>query len=204
MKLPGKTVERLSQYRRSLLECLEKGKLHIFSHELAAIHHNTAVQVRRDIMLIGYTGQLRKGYDVKELSEKIGQILDTKEGLNVAVVGVGNLGRAITTYFNGKRSKLKIVATFDSDSQKIGRVISGVKCYNTEEMAKIIKEQNISIAVITTPSQVAKATAERLVMAGIKGILNFTPVSLNVTPNVHLEEYDMTTSLEKVAYFVKD
>lgn len=204
MKLPEKTVERLSQYRRSLLECLEKGKHHIFSHELAAMHHNTAVQVRRDIMLIGYTGQLRKGYDVKELSDKIGKILDTHKGLNVAVVGIGNLGRAITTYFNGKRSKLRIVATFDSDASKIGRVISGVKCYNIDDMAKIIEDQNISVAIITTPSRVAKSTAERLVMAGIKGILNFTPVSLNVTPNVYLEEYDMTTSLEKVAYFVKE
>lgn len=204
MKLPEKTVERLSQYRRSLLECLENGKLHIFSHELAAMHHNTAVQVRRDIMLIGYTGQLRKGYDVKELSDKIGKILDTYEGLNVAVVGIGNLGRAITTYFNGKRSKLRIVATFDSDPQKIGRIISGVKCYNIEEIADVIKSENISVAIITTPSSVAKNTAERLVMAGIKGILNFTPVSLNVTSNVYLEEYDMTTSLEKVAYFVKE
>ncbi len=75
--------------------------------------------------------------------------------------------------------------------------------YNIEEISQVIKEQNISIAIITTPSQVAKATAERLVMAGTKGILNFTPISLNVTPNVYLEEYDMTTSLEKVAYFVK-
>ena len=204
MKLPEKTVERLSQYRRSLLDCLAKGKVHIFSHELAALHHNTAVQVRRDIMLIGYTGQLRKGYDVKELSDKIGKILDTHEGLNVAVMGIGNLGRAITTYFNGKRSKLNIVATFDSDPQKVGRVISGVKCYGIDEISKIIESENISIGIITTPTEVANKVAQQLVMSGIKGILNFTPTPLNVTPNVYLEEYDMTTSLEKVAYFVKE
>ena len=126
MKLPERTVERLSEYRRSLLQCLEKGKTHIYSHELAQLHHNTAVQVRRDIMFIGYTSMQRKGYDVKELISVIGEILDSERGLNVAVVGLGNLGRAVTTYFIGKRSRLNIIATFDVDPNKIERVISGV------------------------------------------------------------------------------
>ena len=204
MKLPEKTVERLSQYRRTLLNCLAEGKKYIFSHELAELHHNTAVQVRRDIMLIGYTGQLRKGYDVKELSDKIGNILDTKQGLNVVVVGMGNLGKAITTYFNGKRSKLRIVASFDTDPKKVGKTISGVKCHSFDSLAQIIKDENISIGIITTPAEVAKKVAERLVFSGIKGILNFTPMPLTVSPKVYLEEYDMTTSLEKVAYYVKE
>ena len=126
MTLPERTVERLSEYRRSLLQCLEEGKTHIFSHELADLHHNTAVQVRRDIMFIGYTSMQRKGYDVRELVDVIGDILDSERGLNVAVIGVGNLGRAVTTYFVGKRSKLNIIATFDVDTTKMDRVISGV------------------------------------------------------------------------------
>jgi redox-sensing transcriptional repressor len=107
--LPERTIERLSEYRRSLLQCLEAGKTHIYSHELAELHHNTAVQVRRDIMFIGYTSMQRKGYDVRELIHVIGEILDSEKGLNVAVIGLGNLGRAITTYFVGKRSKLNII-----------------------------------------------------------------------------------------------
>ena len=113
---------------------LEEGKTHIFSHELAALHHNTAVQVRRDIMFIGYTSMQRKGYDVRELIDVIGEILDSEKGLNVAVVGIGNLGRAVTTYFVGKRSKLNIIATFDVDHTKIDRVISGVKCYSLSRL----------------------------------------------------------------------
>lgn len=202
-KLPEKTIGRLSEYRRTLLNCLADGKTHIYSHELANLHNITAVQVRRDIMLIGYSTTLKKGYDVKALIDVIGDIIDTEEGLNAAVIGVGNLGRAITAYFNGKRTKLKIAATFDTDSSKNNRVISGVKCYAMSELNQIIKEQDISIGILAVPPENAAAVAEALIMAGIKGILNYTSTPLNVVPNVYLEEYDMITSLEKVAYFVK-
>jgi len=106
--LPDKTVERLSQYRRNLLICKERGKTHIFSHEIANIHNITPVQVRRDIMLIGYTGTLRKGYNVEELVDLIGEILDKQEGQNVAIIGAGNLGRAIMKYFHNQREKLRM------------------------------------------------------------------------------------------------
>lgn len=202
-KLPEKTIGRLSEYRRTLLICLADGKTHIYSHELANLHNITAVQVRRDIMLIGYSTTLKKGYDVKALIDVIGDIIDTELGLNAAIIGIGNLGRAITTYFNGKRTKLKIAATFDTDPEKTNRVISGVKCYPMNEMQSIIKERDISIGILAVPPENAASVAETLIMAGVKGILNYTSTPLNVTPNVYLEEYDMITSLEKVAYFVK-
>ena len=203
MKLPERTVERLSEYRRSLLQCLEEGKTHIYSHELALLHHNTAVQVRRDIMFIGYTSMQRKGYDVKELISVMGEILDSERGLNVAVVGLGNLGRAVTTYFMGKRSRLNIIATFDVDPNKIDRVISGVKCYSLNSLKEMVESHDISIAIMTVPAVFAVEVSDQLVEAGIKGVLNFTTVPLNVAPDVYLDEYDMITSLEKVAYFVK-
>lgn len=202
-KLPEKTIGRLSEYRRTLFNCLADGKTHIYSHELANLHNITAVQVRRDIMLIGYSTTLKKGYDVKALIDVIAGIIDTHEGLSAAVVGIGNLGRAITTYFNGKRTKLRIAATFDTDPDKANRVISGVKCYPMSDLEKVIKEQNISIGILTVPPEDAAAVSESLIMAGIRGILNYTSTPLNVSPNVYLEEYDMITSLEKVAYFVK-
>ena len=124
--LPHKTIERLSQYRRALLLCHAKGMTHIYSHEIARIQHITAVQVRRDIMLIGYSGTLRKGYNVKELIDLIGEIIDSKEGIHVCVVGIGNLGRAITNYFSGKRTKLSIVAVFDVDKSKVGKKYHGI------------------------------------------------------------------------------
>jgi redox-sensing transcriptional repressor len=203
MSLPEKTVERLSEYRRTLLDCLNQGKSHIFSHELAALLHNTAVQVRRDMMLMGFTSMQRKGYAIKELIDAIGDLIDTAEGLNVAVIGAGNLGRAITGYFRGKRSKLNIVATFDIDPDKIGRMIAGVKCFSVQDFQRLVTEQQISIAILTVPPENSRNIADFVAANGIKGILNFTTVPLNMPPHVYLEEYDMITSLEKIAYFVK-
>ena len=201
--LPEKTVERLSGFRRTLLNCLKEGKTHIYSHELAKIHNITAVQVRRDIMFIGYSTSQKKGYDIKALVERIGEVLDKAENQNVGVVGMGNLGKAVSGYFIGKRPKLKLIAAFDIDPKKFNRVISGIKCYSFEDLDQIVKEQNITIVLLTVPPDSAQQVAEKLAVCGIKGILNFTSVPLNLPPNVYIEEYDMITSLEKVAYFVK-
>jgi len=201
--LPHKTVERLSQYRRALLLILSKKKTHVFSHEIAQMLHITPVQVRRDLMLIGYSGNLRKGYDIKELIELIGRIIDTDKGQKVAVVGLGNLGKAIISYFRGKRTKLTIVAAFDVNPEKIDRIYNGVPCYHADMLPELIKKEGVTIGIITVPAEQAATIAESLVLAGIKGILNFTPKPLNVSPYVYLEEYDMITSLEKVAFFAK-
>lgn len=204
MKLPGKTIERLSEYRRTLLECLNEKRNFIFSHELAGRLHITAVQVRRDLMLIGYSSVQKKGYDVRELIDKIGTVIDSETSLNVAIIGIGNLGRAVAGYFKGKRSKLNLVASFDNDPQKVNRVISGVRCYPHDEMEKIIRELDIKIAILSVPADYAKEIADEVVRLGVKGILNYTTISLNVPSWVYLEEYDMITSIEKVAYFVKE
>ena len=203
-KLPGKTVERLSEYRRTLLGVLNEKRNFIFSHDLAARLHITAVQVRRDLMLIGYSSVQRKGYDVRELIDTISKIIDSERSLNVAIIGIGNLGRAVAGYFKGKRSKLNIVASFDNDPQKINKVISGVKCYPYEDMQRIVNELDIKIAILTVPPDYAREIAEESVRFGIKGILNFTTIPLNVPSGTYLEEYDMITSIEKVAYFVKE
>lgn len=201
--LPHKTIERLSQYRRALLMVHASGKTHIFSHEIAKIIHITAVQVRRDIMLIGYTGTLRKGYNVKELIDLIGEIIDSEMIIRVCVIGVGNLGRAMINYFSGKRTKLLIVGVFDSNTEKVGKKYSGVTCYDIEQIDEIVRKEEIKIAIMTVPADQGQVTADRLVKAGIKGILNYAPKSVSVPKDVYLEEYDMITSLEKVAFFVK-
>jgi len=203
MNLPDKTIERLSQYRRNLLISLNKGKEFIFSHEIAQLLHITPVQVRRDIMLIGYNGTLRKGYDVKELIDLIGKIIDTEEGQNVCIMGLGNLGKAIIKYLSGKRPKLKMVASFDTNSEKTGQLYAGIPVFHINELEAKIAELNISIGVVTVPFDKAGETAEHLVQGGIKGILNFSSKPLNLPDHVYLEEYDMITSLEKVAYHTK-
>lgn len=202
-ELPGKTIERLSQYRRILLNSLNDGKTNIYSHELARMMNLTSVQVRRDLMLIGYSGSQSKGYIIKDLVKLISSIIDSKRPQNVAIVGMGNLGRAITSYFAGKRDRLSIVVAFDNDPQKTNRIIAGVRCHHINQIKEILPEMEIKIAILTVAPEGTYEVAKLLMDAGIKGILNYTSVPLTVPDDVHLEEYDIITSLEKLAFFVK-
>ena len=203
IEIPGKTIARLSQYRRALLICVQRGKTHIFSHEIAALQHVTSVQVRRDLMLIGFSGSLKQGYNIHRLIEVISNILDSEEGINVAVVGLGNFGRALINYFYGKRTRLSIVAAFDSDTNKIGIEYNSIYCYSPYNLEEVIKKKKIKIAILTVPPDKAVEVAKKLVNAGITGILNYTSTPIHVPDNVFLDEYDMITTLEKAAFFVK-
>ena len=137
--LPHKTVERLSQYRRTLLLILSKEKTHVFSHEIALMLHITPVQVRRDLMLIGYSGNLRKGYDIKELIELIGRIIDAERGQRVAVVGLGNLGKAFISYFKSLRNIIRttILSTFICSIRNSGARSIGIRNSDTCSKDKV-------------------------------------------------------------------
>ncbi len=202
--IPHKTIERLSQYRRALHVYADKGKTYIFSHEIANLLHITAVQVRRDLMLIGYSGSLRKGYDIQDLITLIGDLIDSPDGQKVAVFGMGDFGRAIVNYFQGRREKLKIVAGFDVNPEKINHDIAGVHCYPVEKAVEVIHEKGIKIGILTVPGDQADETLRIMVEAGIKGVLNFTPTPVEVPDDVYLEEYNMISSIEKVAFYVKE
>ncbi len=202
--IPEKTIERLSEYRRTLLSCHEQGITHIFSHVLAGIHGITAVQVRRDLMLIGFSSDTKKGYDVEVLIDFIGSILDSRNPVNIAVIGMGHLGQAITKYFNGKGLKLKIIAAFDIDPEKVGKTVDDVPCYHMDHFEELVEDLDINIVVLCSPTNVASELVVPIINAGIKGVLNFTSKPLNFPRGIVVENYDITTLLEKVAYFVKE
>ena len=202
--IPEKTIERLSEYRRTLLSCHRQGITHVFSHVLAGIHGITAVQVRRDLMLIGFSSDTKKGYDVQVLIDYISRILDSPSSMNIAVIGMGHLGQAITKYFNGKGLKLKITAAFDVDPEKVGKQIDGIPCYHMDNFEQIVEDKEISIVIVSSPTKVAPTLVLPIINAGIKGVLNFTSTPLNFPQGIIVENYDITTLLEKVAYFVKE
>ena len=201
--IPEKTIERLSEYRRTLLKCHAQGITHIFSHVLAGMHGITAVQVRRDLMLIGFSSDTKKGYDVKVLIDFITNILYSEQPMNMAIIGMGHLGQAVTKYFNGKGLKLRITAAFDVDPNKVGTSIDTIPCYHIDEFEQRVDELDISIAIVSLPTSQASTVVLPIINAGIKGVLNFTSAPLNFPQGIVVENYDITTLLEKVAYFVK-
>ncbi|MCP4377295.1 MAG: redox-sensing transcriptional repressor Rex [bacterium] len=195
------TIGRLSRYRRLLTERVKTGNTSVYSHELAAVAGVSAAQVRRDMMSIGANGSSTRGYDVEKLIECLGTELDAPEGRRAALVGVGNLGRAMLSFFQGRRPKLTIEAVFDNKPDRVGRVICGCRCYPMEELPQVIAEKKITIGIIAVPSVVAQAVAADLEDAGVRGILNFAPVALRVGPETFFEDIDMTMALERVSYF---
>ncbi len=201
--LPERTVERLSKYRRVLQREMKNGTHHIYSHELAKLLYITPVQVRRDIMLIGHSGTLRKGYDIENLINLIGEIIDCSMSTQkVAIVGIGKLGLALHNYLNANTTKLHLSAIFDNNPEKVGQSFSGTVCYSIENLKKIVEREEITIGILTVPPEYSIEISKAMVEAGILGIINYTPVSLNLD-GAFLEEYDVITSLEKVAYFAK-
>lgn len=201
--ISGMTIGRLSLYRRILTSLAKENASNIYSHQLAKLAGGTAAQVRRDVMSVGCAGSPTHGYNITDLTASISDFLDAPEGQRVALVGVGNLGRALLTYFNRRRPKLNVVACFDTAESKIGQVLASCPCYSMEELTGVIQRERVSVGVVTVPADDAQNVASRLCEAGVMGLLNFAPVRLNVPPGVHVENLDMSMSLEKVAYFAR-
>ncbi|HBF34597.1 TPA: redox-sensing transcriptional repressor Rex [Candidatus Sumerlaeota bacterium] len=203
--LSDKTIGRLSLYRRVLERTPKNNKPigHIFSHELAALAGFSAVLVRRDLMTIGFSGNPKKGYDAAELLDCIGKFLDAPGGTNVALIGVGNLGRALLAYFTYRRPMLSIVAAFDANPEFTNRVIQGCRCYSPDDMERVVQEKNIRMGIIAVPSVGAQDAADRLMRLGVTGFLNFAPVALRVPSSVYVNQIDMTMELEKVAFYAR-
>lgn len=201
--IPVRVVERLIAYRRRLRAWFADGKARIYSHELANLEGVTPAVVRRDLMTIGYTGSPARGYDVAGLIEKVGQVLDPPAPEGIALVGVGSLGRAILNYFSGAHPELPIVAAFDVDLGKVGRIINGCPCHSINDIEAVLRAGSLRTAILAVPADAAQHVAERLTRAGARGLLNFTPVRLRVPPEVYVEDVDIAVLLEKVVYFAR-
>lgn len=201
MGISNKVMGRLARYRALLTEHFPREKTHVFSHDLAAMMGLSASQIRRDLMCLGYYGIPRYGYEISELVKHINTTLDASKIHRVAVVGVGNLGRALMTFLESRRATLKIVAAFDDDPAKTNRVINGVPCYPMDLVEEVVKRDHISIAILCVPGLAAQRVANQLIKAEVKGFLSFAPVPIRIPVGVTLEEIDLTNALERVAFF---
>ncbi len=203
-KVSEKIVERLIIYRRCLIRSgANSNNTHIFSHQLAKKSGASPAQVRRDIMGVGYSGSPAHGYEIKSLVNSIGKFIDPVKREKIAVIGLGNLGRAIVDYFNRQSLEMEIVAAFDTNPEKVNRVLMGCKSYHVKEMKSIIQEYDIQTVILCIPSIYAQEVTNELVEYGIKGILNYAPINLNVPLNIYVENLDMIAVFEKVSYFAR-
>ncbi len=201
LDLPVRMVERLSGYRRHLRILMREDKQRIYSHELGSLVGATSAQVRRDLMTIGFTGSPARGYEVRGLVEKIGTILDPIGIEGMVLVGMGSLGRAILNHFSKVHPERPIVMAFDVSPDKVGRVINGCRCLASDQIEGALADKKVVVGIIAVPAEAAQDVTDRLVRAGIRGLMNFTPVRLQVPAEVYVEDVDISVSLEKVSFF---
>jgi redox-sensing transcriptional repressor len=200
-RIPVQTIGRLSLYRRLLLDLSAGGMQHIYSHQLASAAVATPAQVRRDLMMIGFTGSPRKGYAVGELIAAVNALLAQSVETSVALIGVGNLGRAILAYYTNRQPWVRFVAAFDRDADKVNRIIHGCRVYPFDQVEEVFGREGIKAAVIAVPAAEAQRVADRLVLAGARSFLNFAPVRLHLPTGTFVDDIDMSTALDRVAYY---
>lgn len=201
---PEISISRLAVYLRFLEDYVQEKGPHstINSKELAKFLDINWHQIRKDLSYFGKFGERGIGYRAKELKDKISQILGLRKRWNLCLCGIGNLGLALFAYRGFRQMHLNIVAIFDNDKKKIGRTIQGVKVYSPASITSVVKNSNIDIAIIVVPAVAAQEIADKLIRAGIRAILNFAPIKLNVPAQVKLRNVDLSTELLNLTYFL--
>jgi len=201
-KVPLTAVRRLSIYARTLSDLENRGRETVSSEELGLDANIPSTQVRKDLAYFGQFGTRGKGYSVKELNRKLREILGLDRSWNVALVGAGNLGKALFSYPGFRRQGFHIVAVFDNDPAKIDKEWKGLKIQHIKKLPEIVKEKKISIGIIAVPSSAAQEVAETMCRAGIKAILNFAPKRLFLPPECKQGTVDLAIELENLSYFL--
>ena len=197
-------IRRLPRYHRYLGELIREGKFRISSAELSRIMGVTASQIRQDFNCFGGFGQQGYGYNVKYLHGKIGELLGMAEGYTAVIVGVGNLGKALTTTRMFERRGVKIVALFDNNPAVIGTVHNGLEVRSVSELGSYCKEHSVSIGVLTVPKESAYECAQTMADAGVLGIWNFANMELTVDkPGVIVQDVHLGDSLMTLCFGIK-
>ena len=199
-KVADSTVRRLSLYLRFLDEFEGQGLETVSSEALAQRGGTTSAQVRKDLSFFGSFGKRGLGYYVPELAERLRQILGLGRRYRVAMIGAGKIGSALVQYRGFAQRGFDIVAIFDNDPETIGTQWNGLTVLPVERLEDEVRAAHIDMAVLVTPGEAAQAVADRLVGLGVKAILNFAPVQLNVPDDVVVKTVNLALELETLSY----
>ncbi|MCG3179971.1 MAG: Redox-sensing transcriptional repressor Rex [Phycisphaerae bacterium] len=201
--IPEPAVKRLSLYLRHLERIRSGSAKTISSRELGEALGLTDAQVRKDLAYFGQFGQPGIGYQIEDLVGQLRRILGTDRVWNVALIGLGNLGRALAAYKGFLKKGFQIVAVFDADESKVGRALpelESIKVQHIRDLARTVVAKRIRLAILAVPAEMAQEVATQCTDAGVQGILNFAPVSLAVPSDVTESSVDLAVQLEQLAF----
>jgi redox-sensing transcriptional repressor len=201
-KISEAVVRRLPIYLRYLNVLLMQNVQTVSSGDLGQKLDLNPAQIRKDLAYFGEFGKKGIGYDVNYLIEKIRQILKLDQFIQVALVGAGNLGKALSNYNAFLKDNMKIVAVFDAMESKVGDKINNLTVQPMSELKQTIKAKNIRIGIITVPATEAQHVANEFINAGIEAILNFAPAILKVPNEIRIHHADFTTELQSLAFYL--
>lgn len=198
---PKSVIKRLPVYLRILDNLIRRDVEIISSRVLSEETGFTAEQIRKDLAYFGAFGTRGTGYNTSYLREKLLRIIGLDKQTKLIVVGLGHLGKALTRYNVTKNPYVKIVATFDTNPDEVGNEIEGIKVQPMENIPQVIKDNNVKVAMITVPADVAQSVVDNLINNGINAILNFAPTKLRVPDYVHVHNADLTIELQSLIYY---
>jgi redox-sensing transcriptional repressor len=202
LQVPKAVVSRLSLYLRELQHLVRDGHETTSSSQLGSLLGFSDAQVRKDLAYFGHFGHPGIGYRSAELISAIRRILGTDRDWPVVIVGTGNLGRALLGYKGFSHQGFRIVAAFDVDPAKVGTTIEGVSVLHLNELTDVVQQNQIKLGLIAVPAATAQIVSDRLVAAGVEGIVNFAPVTLVLPPGVSLVGVDLAIELEQLSFSV--
>ena len=200
--VPEVVVARLPQYVRILSRLRENGAEVVSSHQLGDRLQVTPAQIRKDLSYFGRFGKQGRGYDVVHLLDRLKEILGLNTQWNVAVVGVGRLGRAILSYPGFTPDGFRLVAAFDGDPAVVGEDVAGLIVQPMDELDHTVKREAISIAIVAVPVDRTQSVIDRLMDCGVQAILNYAPIAPQVLPGVKIRNIDPVVSLQSMTYYL--
>ena len=198
--IPDATVARLPIYLRTLTALAGRGVATVSSEELATAAGVNSAKLRKDLSHLGSYGVRGVGYDVEYLLYQFGRELGLSQDWPVAIVGIGNLGRALAGYAGFATRGFRVVALFDVDPAVVGEVVLGQPVRAMAELEEVARREPIVIGVIATPAGDAQDVCDRLVAAGVRSVLNFAPCVLSVPAGVDVRKVDLSTELQILAF----
>ncbi|MBI5932921.1 MAG: redox-sensing transcriptional repressor Rex [Chloroflexi bacterium] len=201
-KIPDIIIGRLPIYMRALQRMSEKGIQTTSSQELGERVGISAAQIRKDISQFGEFGKQGTGYHIPFLLDKLRSILKVDRVWDVALVGAGDMGHALARYQGFRDRGFQIVMVFDNDAQKVGEKVGDFIVQDMSSLAETIRKAGVKMAMLTVPAVAAQDVADELVKAGVKAILNYAPISLNVPPDVKVQHIDPASHLQRMTYYL--